>query len=161
MLFQVMGAVRCPLYTLPGGLGFPAFLQHQYIGTCRSQLVQGIEQRELLTAQEIQAAAEVRTLITDHHSTIHVVYSIWLLVWAVWLIEGTELKDVYVNALRKIHTSKNCIVSVLLQICMNLLISHFVAICMLHCTESSENWIIVKVLHIFVLNLIVVLNFEN
>ena len=67
MLFQVMGTVRCPLYTLPGGLGFPTFLHHQYIGTSRLQLVQAIERRGLLTAQEIQAAAEVRTLITDHH----------------------------------------------------------------------------------------------
>ena len=67
MLFQVMGTVRCPLYMLPGGLGFPAFLQHQYIGTSRSQLVQALERRGLLTAQEIQAAAEVRMLNTDHH----------------------------------------------------------------------------------------------
>jgi len=57
-----MGTVRCPLYTLSNGLGFPAFLQHQYIGTSRVQLLQAIEQRGLLTAQEIQTALAVRSV---------------------------------------------------------------------------------------------------
>ena len=63
-----MGTLRCPLYTLPNGLGFPAFLQHQYIGTSRTQLVQTIQRRGLLMAQEIQAALEVRASIINWFS---------------------------------------------------------------------------------------------
>ena len=51
-----MGIVRCPVYTLSEGLGFPAFLEHQFIGLSRTQLLRAIEQRGLLTTEEIQAA---------------------------------------------------------------------------------------------------------
>ena len=59
-----MDTIRCPLYTLSDGLGLPVFLQHQYIGTSRAQLVQTIGRRGLLTAQEIQSTLEVRILYT-------------------------------------------------------------------------------------------------
>ena len=51
-----MGIVRCPVYTLFDGLGFPAFLEHQFIGLSKMQLLRAIEQRGLLTTEEIQAA---------------------------------------------------------------------------------------------------------
>jgi len=43
------------------GNGFSAFLQHQFIGSSKQQLLETIKQRGLLTPAEIQAA--VRRLI--------------------------------------------------------------------------------------------------
>ena len=69
-----MGLLRCPLYTLPNGGGLPVFLQHQYIGTSRTQLLQTIKQRGLLTDLEIQAALEVTCIVKP---ASHVMYSIY------------------------------------------------------------------------------------
>ena len=55
-LLQVMGIVRCLVYALSEGLGFPAFMEHQFIGLSKMQLLRAIEQRGLLTTEEIQAS---------------------------------------------------------------------------------------------------------
>ena len=56
MFVQVLGVIRCPLYTLPNGLGFPGFLNHSFIGNSRSQLLVTLERHDMLTAEEIQLA---------------------------------------------------------------------------------------------------------
>jgi len=38
------------------GNGFSAFLQHQFIGNCKHQLLETIKQRGLLTPAEVKAA---------------------------------------------------------------------------------------------------------
>lgn len=53
---EVMGMVRCPLYTLPNGLGLPGFLRHTFIGTAQSQLLTAMKERGLLTGEEVDAA---------------------------------------------------------------------------------------------------------
>ncbi|KAK3724960.1 hypothetical protein QZH41_017170 [Actinostola sp. cb2023] len=55
--FEVLGTVRCPIYTLTdkeGGL--PAFLKHNFVGNAREQLVIGITKQNLLTSDELQEA---------------------------------------------------------------------------------------------------------
>ena len=49
--------MRCPLYTLndkKGGL--PAFLQHNFVGNAREQLLIGLEHENLLSVDEIKEA---------------------------------------------------------------------------------------------------------
>ncbi len=53
---QVIGVVRCPLYTFPNGLGLPAFLRHQFIGNSRAQLLLALERRGLLPLEAIKLA---------------------------------------------------------------------------------------------------------
>ena len=53
---QVLGVIRCPLYTLPNGLGFPAFLKHRYIADSKDQLLHAIRERKLLSQSELQTA---------------------------------------------------------------------------------------------------------
>lgn len=69
-----MGIVRCPLYTLPNGLGLPAFLKHDFIGNSRDQLLIGIERRGLLTPAELKEAvrmsAHANSLVTVDDSNI-------------------------------------------------------------------------------------------
>ncbi len=55
---QVFGVTRCPLYTLPNGLGFPGFLNNSFIGNSRDQLLITLERRGMLTPEEIQLAKE-------------------------------------------------------------------------------------------------------
>ena len=55
---EVFGILRCPLYTLPNGLGFPAFLSNQFIGNSRDQLLTAIRKRGLLTEEEIRLVLE-------------------------------------------------------------------------------------------------------
>ena len=57
-LHQVLGSLRCPLYTLPNGLGLPAFLGHQFIGNAKEQLLRALKHRALLSHQELSAAIE-------------------------------------------------------------------------------------------------------
>ena len=52
----MFGILRCPLYNLPNGLGFAAFLQNQFIGNARDQLIMGIRKRGLLPEDEIISA---------------------------------------------------------------------------------------------------------
>ena len=61
-----MGVVRCPLYTLPNGLGFPAFLRHKFIGNSREQLLMGLERRGLLSAGEVQRALETSKTVNNY-----------------------------------------------------------------------------------------------
>ena len=65
-LLQVMGIVRCPLYTLPNGLGFPAFLRHKFIGNSREQLLMTLERRGLLSAEEVQRALETSRTVNNY-----------------------------------------------------------------------------------------------
>lgn len=53
-----MGVVRCPLYTLPNGLGLPVFLRHAFIGNSRDQLLLVLQRRQLLSSQEVRLAIE-------------------------------------------------------------------------------------------------------
>uniref|UniRef100_A0A4W5LQH6 U8 snoRNA-decapping enzyme n=1 Tax=Hucho hucho TaxID=62062 RepID=A0A4W5LQH6_9TELE len=56
-LFQVMGMVRVPLYTLKGGGGgLPSFLSHSFIGNSRSQLEDALVRFGLVTPEELQTA---------------------------------------------------------------------------------------------------------
>ena len=55
---EVLGVVRVPLYTLPNGLGLPAFLKHQFIGTSRQQLLTALERRGLMEGAELQEAIQ-------------------------------------------------------------------------------------------------------
>lgn len=54
---EVLGVVRVPLYTLPNGLGLPAFLRHQFIGTSRLQLLAGLE--TLMAKEELEKAVQL------------------------------------------------------------------------------------------------------
>ena len=56
--FQVLGVVRCPLYTLPNSLGLPAFLRNQFIGNARDQLLEALMVKELISKQELKTAVE-------------------------------------------------------------------------------------------------------
>lgn len=68
MSIQVIGVMRCPLYTLPNGLGLPAFLTHNFIGNSRYQLLVAIRRCGLLTEEEVvmamEASGKVNTLVT-------------------------------------------------------------------------------------------------
>ena len=71
---QVLGVIRCPLYTLPNGLGFPAFLKHRFIADSKDQLLYAIRERKLLSESELKAAVEncnrVNTLVTVQDADI-------------------------------------------------------------------------------------------
>ena len=60
--------IRCPLYTLPNGLGFPAFLKNRFIADSKDQLLYTIRERKLLSEGELIKAIEnsgnVKTLVT-------------------------------------------------------------------------------------------------
>lgn len=60
-----MGLVRCPLYTFPNGLGFPAFLKHNFIGNTRNQLLTSIRRCGLLTPEEVKSAVETSLRTTS------------------------------------------------------------------------------------------------
>ena len=64
----MLGVIRCPLYTLPNGLGFPAFLKHRFIADSKDQLLYAIRERKLLSQDELKAAItkcnHVKTLVT-------------------------------------------------------------------------------------------------
>jgi U8 snoRNA-decapping enzyme len=60
-LLQVLGWVRVPLYTMQDGYkGLPAFLDHNFCGNSRDQLLIALEKTGILTPEEIQAALEAR-----------------------------------------------------------------------------------------------------
>ena len=65
---QALGMIRCPLYTLPNGLGFPAFLKHRFIADSKDQLLHTIRERKLLSQSELQTAVDncdhIKTLVT-------------------------------------------------------------------------------------------------
>ena len=42
-----------PLYTLPNGLGFPAFLLNQFIGSSKMQLLKMLEVKKIFSKDEI------------------------------------------------------------------------------------------------------------
>ncbi|XP_020904194.1 U8 snoRNA-decapping enzyme [Exaiptasia diaphana] len=55
--FEVLGIVRCPVYTLTDKEGgFPSFLRNNFVGNAREQLLIGIAKENLLTSQEIHEA---------------------------------------------------------------------------------------------------------
>ena len=64
----MLGVIRCPLYTLPNGLGFPAFLKFQFDGDSKDRLLHAIRERKLLSQTELAAAIDncthVKTLVT-------------------------------------------------------------------------------------------------
>ena len=67
---EVLGVVRVPLYTLPNRLGLPSFLNHQFIGTTRQQLLAGLERCQLLSLAKIQqslqlADSHINTFVTQ------------------------------------------------------------------------------------------------
>ena len=71
---QVMGVIRCPLYTLPNGLGLPAFLNHQFIGNSLQQLLVGLNRKGLLSQQEIDQALATRRKISGLVTTDEIDY---------------------------------------------------------------------------------------
>ena len=74
LMLQVLGVIRCPLYTLPNGLGFPAFLKHRFIADSKDQLLHVIRERKLLSQSELNTAIEncnhVNTLVTVQDADI-------------------------------------------------------------------------------------------
>ena len=56
---EVLGVIRVPLYSLPNGLGLPAFLRHQFIGSSRQQLLVAIERCGLLEKAELRKAVQL------------------------------------------------------------------------------------------------------
>ena len=69
-----MGVMRCPLYTLPNGLGLPAFLSHNFIGNSRDQLLVAIRRCGLLTEEEVRMAVETSDKVNTLVSTDEVDY---------------------------------------------------------------------------------------
>ena len=68
LYIKVLGVIRCPLYTLPNGLGFPAFLKYQFDGDSKDCLFHVIRERKLLSQTELTLAMDscihVNTLVT-------------------------------------------------------------------------------------------------
>ena len=68
IIFQILGVMRCPLYTLPNGLGLPAFLKYYFTSDSKDQLLCAIRERNLLSHTELQAAIDncnhIKTLVT-------------------------------------------------------------------------------------------------
>ena len=65
---KVLGLVRVPLYTLPTGLGFPAFLNNQFIGNSKHQLLAVLRERGLMEERQLEDAihtsSTVNTVVT-------------------------------------------------------------------------------------------------
>ena len=65
---KVLGLVRVPLYTLPNGLGFPAFLNNQFIGNSKHQLLTVLRERGLMEERQLEDAihtsSTVNTVVT-------------------------------------------------------------------------------------------------
>lgn len=60
---KVLGLVRVPLYTLPNGLGLPAFLNNQFIGSAKHQLFTVLRERGLMEGAELEAALKTSTTV--------------------------------------------------------------------------------------------------
>ena len=58
---EVMGVMRIPLYTLPNGLGFPAYLGGQFIGSSKITLLALLRDRKLMPEAEITKALSLST----------------------------------------------------------------------------------------------------
>ncbi|KAI6651710.1 U8 snoRNA-decapping enzyme-like [Oopsacas minuta] len=56
---EVLGLIRVPLYTLPNGLGLPAFLGSQFIGSSRMNLLLLLKERNILPENELRKAIEL------------------------------------------------------------------------------------------------------
>ena len=65
---KVLGVIGCPLYTLPNGLGFPAFLKNRFAAHSKDQLLYTIRERKLLSEGELSSAIKncdkIKTLVT-------------------------------------------------------------------------------------------------
>ena len=59
----MLGVLRAPLYTLPNGLGLPAFLRNQFIGSSQQQLLTALERRGLLGRAELEEALRVANVV--------------------------------------------------------------------------------------------------
>lgn len=59
----MLGLVRVPLYTLPNGLGLPAFLNNQFIGNAKHQLFTVLRERGLMEGAELEAALKTSTSV--------------------------------------------------------------------------------------------------
>lgn len=58
-MFQVLGTVRVPLYTMGDGFrGFPTFLTNSFIGNARLQLLYSLKHLNILTDEEIKMAEQ-------------------------------------------------------------------------------------------------------
>ncbi|VVC35970.1 NUDIX hydrolase domain,NUDIX hydrolase domain-like,Zinc finger, C2CH-type,NUDIX hydrolase, conserved [Cinara cedri] len=58
---EVLGTVRVPLYTLGDNYrGFPAFLEHKFIGCSRDQLLAALSSLNILTVEEINLALNTK-----------------------------------------------------------------------------------------------------
>ena len=56
---EVLGLMRVPLYTLPNGLGLPAFLGCQFIGSSRISFLHMLKERHILPEDELSKAIEL------------------------------------------------------------------------------------------------------
>ena len=71
---KVLGVIRCPLYTLPNGLGFPAFLKYHFAAHSKDQLLYTIRERRLLSEGELNTAIKncdhIKTLVTVQDANV-------------------------------------------------------------------------------------------
>ncbi|CAB3387944.1 Hypothetical predicted protein [Cloeon dipterum] len=57
---EVLGWVRVPLYTMTDGYnGFPAFLDNNFVGNARDQLLEALIKTGIMTKEEIDSAVKV------------------------------------------------------------------------------------------------------
>ena len=56
---EVLGLMRVPLYTLPNGLGLPAFLGSQFIGSSRITFLHMLKERHILPEEELRRAIDL------------------------------------------------------------------------------------------------------
>lgn len=57
--YQVLGWIRVPLYTMADGYnGFPAFLENNFVGNAREQLLEGLIKTGVMTRDEVNVALE-------------------------------------------------------------------------------------------------------
>lgn len=56
---QVLGWIRVPLYTMEDDYsGFPAFLENNFVGNAREQLLEALIKNEIMTRDEVNVALE-------------------------------------------------------------------------------------------------------
>ncbi|XP_065842283.1 U8 snoRNA-decapping enzyme-like [Oscarella lobularis] len=58
---EVLGTIRCPVYTWKDTLGLPSFLRNNFVGMARDQLLDCLEREKILTKEQIDVALNATT----------------------------------------------------------------------------------------------------
>ena len=70
LLFQTLGVLRPPLYTMGDGFrGLPAFLSNNFAGNAREEFMYGLVHLKLLTEKEMKQAFESYTQYQTSQTT--------------------------------------------------------------------------------------------